>query len=171
QDPDPSIRVRALDLIFQLVSRHNARALVAELLNYLVVAPSDQKRDTCSRILQVLEDHSPSGRWRVDTLLSMLGIAGAECDRSIPSAAVVYVTQNEELHAHAAHKTFRMIKSDLSQKALTLAGVWFAGEYGDLLLRPCAALPAEEGVEGEEGVDGAAAVWVQSVLKDDDDDK
>ncbi|CBN75745.1 Coatomer protein complex, gamma sub-unit [Ectocarpus siliculosus] len=156
KDPDPSIRVRALDLIFQLVSRNNARALVAELLNYLVVAPSDQKRDTCSRILQVLEDHSPSGRWRVDTLLSMLGIAGAECDRSIPSAAVVYVTQNEDLHAHAAHKTFRMIKSDLSQKALTLAGVWFAGEYGDLLLRPCAALPAEEGVEGEEGVDGAA---------------
>eukprot|EP00752_Nemacystus_decipiens_P003420 g3164.t1 len=171
KDPDPSIRVRALDLIFQLVSRNNARALVAELLNYLVVAPSGQKRDTCSNILQVLEDHSPSARWRVDTLLSMLGIAGAECDRSIPSAAVVYVTQNEELHAHAAHKTFRMMKSDLSQKALTLAGVWFAGEYGDLLLRPCAALPAEDGVEGEEGVDGSAAEWVQPVLKDDDIEK
>lgn len=53
QDPDPSIRLRALDLIFQLVSRNNARALVAELLNYLVVAPSDQKRDICSKILQV----------------------------------------------------------------------------------------------------------------------
>lgn len=53
EDPDPSIRVRALDLIFQLVSRNNARALVAELLNYLVVAPSEQKRDTCSNILQV----------------------------------------------------------------------------------------------------------------------
>ncbi|CAM9703895.1 unnamed protein product [Pylaiella littoralis] len=170
KDPDPSIRVRALDLIFQLVSRNNARALVAELLNFLVVAPAEQKRDTCSNILQVLEDHAPSARWRVDTLLSMLGIAGAECDRSIPSAAVVYVAQNEELHAHAAHKTFRMLKSDLSQKALTMAGVWFAGEYGDLLLQPCAALPAEEGVEGEEGVDGAAAEWVRPVLKDNDDD-
>ena len=52
-----------------------------------------------------------------------------------------------------------------------MAGVWFAGEYGDLLLRPCAALPAEEGVEGEEGVDGSAAEWVQPVLKDDDVDK
>ncbi|CAN0479169.1 unnamed protein product, partial [Hapterophycus canaliculatus] len=59
---------------------------------------------------KVLENHSPSARWRVDTLLSMLGIAGAECDHSVPSAAVVYVTQNEELHAHAAHKTFRMLK-------------------------------------------------------------
>lgn len=64
----------------------------------------------CFRRCQVLEDHSPSSRWRVDTLLSMLGIAGAACDRSIPAAAVVYVSQNEELHAHAAHKTFRMIK-------------------------------------------------------------
>ena len=53
QDPDPSIRLRALDLIFQLVSRNNARALVAELLNYLVVASVEQKRDMCSKILQV----------------------------------------------------------------------------------------------------------------------
>ncbi|CAN0492498.1 unnamed protein product, partial [Laminaria digitata] len=110
KDPDPSIRLRALDLIFQLVSRNNARALVAELLNYLVVASTEQKRDMCSKILHVLEDHSPSSRWRVDTLLSMLGIAGAACDRSIPAAAVVYVSQNEALHAHAAHKTFRMMK-------------------------------------------------------------
>lgn len=48
--------------------------------------------------------------------------------------------------------------------------MWFAGEYGDLLLRPCPPLPAEEGVEGEEGVDGSAAEWVQPVLKDDDVD-
>lgn len=40
----------------------------------------------------------------------MLGIAGSACDRSVPAAAVVYVCQNEELHPHAAHKTFRMIK-------------------------------------------------------------
>lgn len=53
KDPDPSIRLRALDLIFQLVSKNNARALVAELLNYLVVAPAEQKRDMCSKILQV----------------------------------------------------------------------------------------------------------------------
>lgn len=59
---------------------------------------------------KVVEDHAPSSRWRVDTLISMLGIAGAECDRSVPSLAVVYVTQNEALHAHAAHKTFRMLQ-------------------------------------------------------------
>lgn len=59
-------------------------------------------------------------------------------------------------------------QNDLTQSALTLAGVWFAGEYGDLLLHSCPALPPEEGVEGEEGVDGSAAEWVQPVLKDDD---
>lgn len=57
-----------------------------------------------------MEDHAPSARWRVDTLVSMLGIAGSECDRSVPSAVVVYVSQNEGLHAHAAHKTFRMLQ-------------------------------------------------------------
>lgn len=53
QDPDPSIRLRAIDLIFQLVSKNSSRAMVAELLNYLVVAPTDQKRDLCSKLLQV----------------------------------------------------------------------------------------------------------------------
>lgn len=77
-------------------------------------------------------------------------------------------SRREKTRIQCHNPTFQ---SDLSQKALTLAGVWFAGEYGDLLLRPCAALPAEEGVEGEEGVDGSAAEWVQPVLKDDDDDK
>lgn len=52
QDPDPSIRLRAIDLIFQLVSKNSARAIVAELLNYLVVAPADQKRTLCSKLLQ-----------------------------------------------------------------------------------------------------------------------
>lgn len=59
---------------------------------------------------KVVEDHAPSARWRVDTLISMLGIAGGDCDRSVPSAAVVYVSQNEDLHAYAAHKTFRMVQ-------------------------------------------------------------
>lgn len=58
------------------------------------------------------------------------------------------------------------MQDDLTQTSLTLSGVWFAGEYGDLLLHACPALPPEEGVEGEEGVDGSAAEWVQPVVKD-----
>ncbi|CAN0151314.1 unnamed protein product [Ectocarpus sp. 8 AP-2014] len=65
----------------------------------------------------------------------MLGIAGAECDRSIPSAAVVYVTQNEDLHAHAAHKTFRMIKdhnSDRTTRGYVLTALTkLAGRLGE----------------------------------------
>lgn len=52
-------------------------------------------------------------------------------------------------------------QADMSQTGLTLAGVWFAGEYGDLLLHACPALPPESGVEGEEGVDGSIADWGQ----------
>lgn len=60
---------------------------------------------------------------------------------------------------------------DLTQHALTLAGVWFTGEYGDLLLHPCEALSPEEGVEGEEGVDGSAAEWAQQPAGARSDDK
>ncbi|CAM9884928.1 unnamed protein product, partial [Choristocarpus tenellus] len=53
KDPDPSIRTRAVELIFHLVKKSNARSLVTELLNYLVVASAEQKRNLCSDILQV----------------------------------------------------------------------------------------------------------------------
>lgn len=88
---------------------------------------------------------------------------------SVPSQSLLLLLRSQPLPTNRnTSKRTSTFQSDLSQKALTLAGVWFAGEYGDLLLRPCAALPPEEGVEGEEGVDGEAAEWVQPVLKDDD---
>ena len=40
KDPDVSIRRRALDLLYSLVNKQNVRALVREMLNYLVVADS-----------------------------------------------------------------------------------------------------------------------------------
>ena len=44
-----SIRQRALELIYQLVNDQNVVALTTELLNYLVVAISEQKGDLISR--------------------------------------------------------------------------------------------------------------------------
>lgn len=76
KDPDVSIRQRALELIYQLVNETNVTLLVREMLNYLVVAPTEHKASICSKVMVVVEAYAPSRRWRLDTLITMLSIAG-----------------------------------------------------------------------------------------------
>lgn len=78
KDPDISIRQRALELIYHLVNDENVESLTAELLNYLVVCPHEHRGDICARVLKVADRFSPDDRWRVDTLITMLTIAGKE---------------------------------------------------------------------------------------------
>mmetsp|Transcript_35871 Transcript_35871/g.76585 ORF Transcript_35871/g.76585 Transcript_35871/m.76585 type:complete len:1004 (+) Transcript_35871:193-3204(+) len=137
KDPDISIRQRALELIYHLVNSDNVAALTAELLNYLVLCPREHRPDICTRVLRVAEAHSPDDRWRVDTLITMLTIAGRECAPAVQSSTVVYVSRSsEDLRAYSTHKLLKAMRDDDgSQRGLLNVGMWCVGEYGDLLLK------------------------------------
>lgn len=136
KDPDVSIRQRALELIYHLVNDENVEDLTAELLNYLVLCPREHRGGICTRILRVVDRFSPEDRWRVDTLITMLTIAGRETSREVQSATIVYISRSsEDLQAYATHKLLKAIRDDDgTQRGLLTVGVWCIGEYGDLLL-------------------------------------
>ncbi len=144
KDPDVSIRQRALELIYHLVNSENVESLTAELLNYLVLCPREHRTDICTRILRVVEKYSPNDRWRVDTLITMLTIAGRESSRAVVSASIIYISRtSEDLRAYATHKLLKAIRDDDgSQNGLLVVGVWCIGEYGDLLLKPYSYTPS-----------------------------
>ena len=138
KDPDISIRQRALELIYHLVNQENVEDLTAELLNYLVLCPREHRSDICNRVLRVVDKFSPEDRWRVDTLITMLTIAGRECASNVQSSTVVYISRSsEDLRAYSTHKLLKAIRDDDgSQRGLLNVGIWCIGEYGDLLLKP-----------------------------------
>lgn len=138
KDPDISIRQRALELIYHLVNSENVESLTAELLNYLVLCPREHRSDICTRILRVVDSYSPDDKWRVDTLITMLTIAGRESSRDVQSAIVVYISRaSEDVHSYATHKLLKAIRDDDgTQRGLLSVGIWCIGEYGDLLLKP-----------------------------------
>jgi AP-1 complex subunit gamma-1 len=150
KDPDISIRQRALELIYYMVNRENVESLAAELLNYLVLCPREHRRDICNRILRVVEKFSPDDRWRVDTLITMLTIAGREASRDVQSATIIYISRSPaDIHAYATHKLVKAIRDDDgSQRGLLVVGIWCIGEYGDLLLSPYTYTPAADGTSG-----------------------
>lgn len=138
KDPDVSIRTRALELIYHLVNESNVEQLTAELLNYLVLCPREHRRDICTRILKVVDRYSPDDRWRVDTLITTLTIAGREALMEVQSATALYISRaTTDVHGFCVHKLAKAIRDDDgSQHGLLATGIWCIGEYGDLLLRP-----------------------------------
>lgn len=136
KDADISIRQRALELIFQLVNDQNVEALTPEMLNYLVVAPAESRAGLVAKILQVVEKFSPSIRWRVDTIVTMLTLSGMpEADDETVNAAIMFITQAAGLHAYAVHRLCNSLDEDTSQLSLVHVALWCMGEYADLLTR------------------------------------
>lgn len=156
KDPDVSIRQRALELIYQLTNEKNVVDLMREMLNYLVVATTEQKPALCSKIMDTVDKYSPSRKWRVDTLVTMLSISGNACDDSIVSNTIMYVTASDDLHAYAAHKLFALLSEELSQRALIQVGIWCIGEYGNYLLENLPAGPEDPDSPGHYAVTASA---------------
>jgi AP-1 complex subunit gamma-1 len=144
KDPDVSIRQRALELIFHLVNAGNVESLTSELLNYLVLCPREHRGDICTRVLKVVDHYSPDDRWRIDTLITTLTIAGREASNTVQNATSVYISRADaDLQALATHKLLKAVRDDDgTQHGLLAVGIWCIGEYGDLLLRPYVSTPA-----------------------------
>lgn len=155
KDPDVSIRQRALELTYQLVTQQNVRELTREMLNYLVVAPTEHREHLCGRIATVVDKFSPSPRWRLETLITMLSIAGNHCDDSVASSTVAYVVVAEPLlQAYASHKLFHLLRDELQQVQIALmhVAVWCIGEFGDQLLAECAMADGGEDASADDFV-------------------
>jgi len=135
RDPDISIRRRALDLSFTLINDSNVRVLIRELLAFLEVADNEFKPIMTSQIGVAADRFAPTKRWHVDTMLRVLKLAGNYVKEQILSSFVRLIATTPDLQTYSVQKLYAALKDDITQEALTLAGTWVIGEYGDALLR------------------------------------
>jgi AP-1 complex subunit gamma-1 len=139
RDPDVSIRRRALDLSFYLITPSNIRILTRELLSFLEVCEPDIKSSVATRICNVAGRYRPNKRWETDTIIRVLRVAGAYVDQGVINVFVKLIsTGPEELQGYAARKLFFIIRGEgevaLVQEGLLIALVWACGEYGDYVV-------------------------------------
>lgn len=135
RDPDISIRRRALDLSFTLIREDNVRVLIRELLAFLEVADNDFKPVMTSQIGIAADRYAPNKRWHIDTMLRVVKLAGNYVKEQILSSFVRLIATSPDLQTYSVQKLYAALKADITQEALTLAGTWVIGEYGDALLR------------------------------------
>ncbi|EHY52285.1 AP-1 complex subunit gamma-1 [Exophiala dermatitidis] len=135
RDPDISIRRRALDLSFTLIREDNVRVLIRELLAFLEVADTEFKSVMTTQIGIAADRYAPNKRWHIDTMLRVIKLAGNYVKEQILSSFVRLIATSPDQQTYSVQKLYAALKADITQEALTLAGVWVIGEYGDALLR------------------------------------
>ncbi|KAJ1551251.1 clathrin associated protein complex large subunit, partial [Nowakowskiella sp. JEL0078] len=139
RDPDISIRRRALDLSFFLITPQNIRILTRELLSFLEVAESDIKASTASRIVEYAGRYRPNKRWEVDTVVRVLRVSGSFVDQVVINTFVKLVTTADTgLQQYTVRKLYGVVVADGEkahiQEGLLQAMMWCVGEFGDLLV-------------------------------------
>lgn len=145
QDPDVSIRRRALDLSFALIDESNIRILTRELLVFLEAADLEFKQDTAIQICAAAERYAPNRRWHIDTIIRVLKLAGNYVNEDIVSGLTSLISQSTDLHSYSVKKLYSTIEQDSSQESLVLSGTWTIGEFAHILIQPSEQLPEEDG--------------------------
>ncbi|KAK9451669.1 adaptin N terminal region-domain-containing protein [Limtongia smithiae] len=134
-DPDVSIRRRALELSFELINDQNIRVLVRELLVFLETADTEFKTNMTLQICIAADKFAPNKRWHIDTILRVFKLAGNYVSEQIISQFIALVTNTPAMQLYTVQKLYSLLKTDITQEALTVAGTWITGEYADELLK------------------------------------
>ena len=138
RDADISIKRRALDVAYSLITAENVKSLTKDLMAYLVCAEPEFKGDLASRICLCIDKFSPDKKWHVDNTIKVLLLAGNQVSDETVFSLCHVVAGSPELHSYAVHKLFYTLADpDLAvhPDALSVVACWIIGEHGHLLLQ------------------------------------
>jgi len=107
KENDSSIKQLALDLTYLISNESNVKAIVKELLNYLLSTnDSDFLKELTLKICLIVDKHAPSRRWYVDTVTKVLTLAGNYIKEESISLLIHLVCSTPDLKSYALHKLY-----------------------------------------------------------------
>jgi Adaptin N terminal region len=89
QDPDVSIRRRAMELSFQLVVESNLETMTRELLAFLNRSEPEVKSVCASNLVSIAERYAPSPSWHFHTLFEILQAVNHPFIAFFPTALLI----------------------------------------------------------------------------------
>ncbi|CAI5438636.1 unnamed protein product [Caenorhabditis angaria] len=137
KDPDISIRKRAMELCFALMNKTNIALMTKEVLIFLETADAEFKSECASKMYIATERYSPNHEWHLDTMITVLRLAGKYVPDEVVSCMIQMISANSELQAYAVVQLYHAAKKDaINAQPLLQVAFWTIGEFGDLLIQP-----------------------------------
>ncbi|KAI6203425.1 AP-1 complex subunit gamma [Aphelenchoides besseyi] len=135
KDADVSIRRRALELCFVLINKSNITEMAKEILLFLETADPEFKSECASKMYVATELYSPNSIWHLDTMISVLKLAGNYVPEEVVSAMIQLIASHSNLQGYGTKRLFRCAQEDTgnAQPLLQIA-FWSIGEFGDLMV-------------------------------------
>ena len=132
-DPDISIRRRALDLLYRMCDSANAHEIVDQLLTYLTTADFAIREELALKIAILSERFASSLQWYVDVIISLIDKAGDHVSDQVWYRVVQIVTNNESLQSHAAANVLKKLQDGSGHETMLKLSSYILGEFGQLL--------------------------------------
>ncbi|EAY18947.1 Adaptin N terminal region family protein [Trichomonas vaginalis G3] len=100
-NPDNSIRRRALDVICALVNHDNAAEIIPKMSGYLKSVDLDFRLEMVPKVLSAIQEFAPNVMWNFDQQLDLLLKSGSVFPTSSLSTFTNLVLANQEIQPHA----------------------------------------------------------------------
>ncbi|KAJ3276171.1 hypothetical protein HDV01_005619 [Terramyces sp. JEL0728] len=141
---DISIRRRALDLLYSMCNKENARVTVEEMLNYLSNSDYEFQEELVLKIAIVAEKFVTEYTWYVDVILKLITTAGDAASDSLWFRVVQIVTNVIDLREYAAYTILQAVKQPhCHEVTLKIAG-HILGEFGHIIVESPGCSPFEQ---------------------------
>lgn len=150
KEEDTTIQRRAMALSFALINAQNIRLIFKELIVFLEKTEVVEFKGTCSsQMVLAAENHAPSIRWHLDTLMNILIASGNYVRDDVVSSTIQLISNSPpEEQAYISTRLWKLLISTNcfeNKQALLKVAVWSIGEYGELFIyMNTSEIPTEE---------------------------
>ncbi|KAJ3324497.1 hypothetical protein HDV06_006908 [Boothiomyces sp. JEL0866] len=141
---DISIRRRALDLLYSMCNKENARVTVEEMLNYLSNSDYEFQEELVLKIAIVAEKFVTEYTWYVDVILKLITTAGDAASDSLWFRVVQIVTNVVDLREYAAYTILQAVKQSHCHEVTVRIAGHILGEFGHIIVESPGCSPIEQ---------------------------
>lgn len=107
READPTVRKRAVELVYRIADEGNVQEIVKELLDYIDGGTSREcKQDGCWKIFNLLDRFGPTDQWKVETFIKALSSADTAMPEELITSFIALVSSKPHVQAHAVQKLF-----------------------------------------------------------------
>lgn len=141
---DISVRKRAVDLLYAICENENAQQIVAEMLKYLENADFSIREELVLKIAILSERYATDYTWYVDTILSLIRIAGDHISEEVWHRVVQIVVNKEQVQGYSAKVCYEALQQPTAHENMIKVAGYILGEFGNLIAADSRSTPIKQ---------------------------